>query len=159
VNSSANDAGQGGSAFESYSHFNLSLHFCTFSRNSPANHLFVDWAVRNSDTSCVALTNNSCQSDSGYRGLIFVLSTLAMSSCVFQLNTFNYFLGAGSSSSGNITFANCVFDFQSLNKTHSVSFSTTDYTYNTQTNFLIGCRTWTPMPTRTHMKMRSPTQT
>jgi hypothetical protein len=37
---------------------------------------------------------------------------------------FHDFLGAYSSSTGRITFTNWAFEFQSLNKTNSVSFST-----------------------------------
>ena len=93
INSSANYAEVAGSAFHFFQHFNLSLHFCTFSRNAPANCLFFSDYIINSDISCVVVLNNSCQSHVTYPGLIFVLSTLAMSNCVFQSNTFDYFLG------------------------------------------------------------------
>jgi hypothetical protein len=150
VNSSANYAEEGGSAFHAYKHFKLSLHFCTFSRNAPANCLFFSNYIMNSDISCVALLNNSCQSYSEYPGLIFLLSTLAMSNCVFQLNTFDYFLGGDYI----ITFVNCVFDVPSLNKTESVSFSATIYIYEPQPTSLADCRTRTRSPTAT----RTPTE-
>jgi hypothetical protein len=159
LNSSANYAPRLGSAFHCLGHFNLSLHFCTFSRNAPANCLFFSNDILSSDISCVALTDNSCQSDSGYPGLIGVLSIVVLSNSVFQSNTFDYFLGSALSYEGSITFINCVFDFQSLNKTLSVSLSTTRCTYETEPTSLIDCQSRTPMPSRTAAKSSTASQT
>jgi hypothetical protein len=95
--------------------------------------------IINSDISCVALTNNSCRSYFNRPGLILLLSTVAMSNCVFLSNRFDYFIGAISSFTGNITFISCVFDVQSLNKTLSISLSTIDCTYESRLTSLAPC--------------------
>jgi hypothetical protein len=144
-----------------YRHFKLSLHFCTFSRNAPANCLFFSNGIMNSDISCVALTNNSCQSDPEDPGLIYVLSTVAMSNCVFQSNTFDYFLGSSRPSGGDITFINCVFDFPSLNETGSVSFTVANYIYELQPTSLADCthtRSDIPYPSPTATRSQTPAQ-
>jgi hypothetical protein len=156
VNLSANYAGQAASALHVFQHFKLSLHFCLFSRNAPASCLFFGDYIMNSDISCVALTNNSCQSYPDDPGLLQVLSIVAMSYCVFQSNTYDYFLGRSIPEVGSITNINCVFDLQSLNKTLYASFSTTDCTYKAQPTSLPECRSRTPMPSRTQTK--SPTK-
>jgi hypothetical protein len=76
-------------------------------------------------------------------------------SCVFQSNTFDYFVGTSPDLTVNITFINCVFDVQSLNATNAVSFSTTGCTYKTQPTSLTDCRTRTPVPTATRSQTSS----
>jgi hypothetical protein len=158
---SANYAHKLGSAFYFWQHFNLSLHFCTFSGDAPANCLFFGNDIASSYISCLSLTNNSCQSDPEFPGFICVSSPLTLLSCVFQGNTFDYFLGSSTSDSSAIGFINCVFDIESLNRTGTVSFSTTGCVYETQPTFLADChsrtRTASPSPTRTASLM--PTRT
>jgi hypothetical protein len=52
-----------------------------------------------------------------------------MSNCVFQSNRFDYFLGTEPTDTGTVTFIKCVLDIHFLNTTLSLSFSTTDCTY------------------------------
>jgi hypothetical protein len=157
VNSSTNFASEaeGGSGLGTNCHYNLSLRFCTLTRNARRCCLFLTWSIQNSDISCVAMLNNSCESDSSYMGFIFVRSTLTLFNCVFQSNTFDYILGGDHS----ITFANCEFDFQLLNKTGDISFSTTNCTYEIQQTSLTDCRTRTPMRSGTQTKSKSPSLT
>jgi hypothetical protein len=76
-----------------------------------------------------------------------------MANCVFQSDTFDYFLG-GWESTACITFVNCVFDVPSLNTTKSVSFSATNYIYEPQPTSLADCRTQMPAATAS----RAPTE-
>jgi hypothetical protein len=88
-------------------------------RNPAVNVLYLGSQLVNPTISCIALWNNSCQSGSP-QCLVAVLSTLTMSNCVFQSNTFDYFV-ATSSSLVTTTFNNCVFDTLSLLETGSLT--------------------------------------
>jgi hypothetical protein len=149
VNSSENSASGGafGSGLGAETHSNLSLRFCTLARNTQSCCLFFGVDVLSHGISCVAMVNNSCTSEDSWPGLINVGSDLTLSRCVFQSNTFDYFLGTHSSVTHVITFVNCVFDAE-LNMTHSVSFSTTNCVYETSPTLLADCSTQ-PVPSRT----------
>jgi hypothetical protein len=69
---------------------------------------------------------------------------VTFSNCVFQSNTFDYFLGTPSFEGGNATFINCIFDIPALNVTNSVAFSITGCSFETRRTFLTECQTRTP---------------
>jgi hypothetical protein len=97
LNSSANRASARGSGICAAGHFGLSLHFCIFSRNVPANCLYFGDAILNGDLDCLAVFDNSCRSHSLHPGLIHVLSSLTLLNSVFYSNTFDFFLATESS--------------------------------------------------------------
>jgi hypothetical protein len=107
----------------------------------------------------LSLTNNSCQSHFFWPGFIFLLSPLTLLSCVFQGNTFDYFIGGWPSNPYAIGFINCVFDIESLNRTGPVSFSTTGCVYETQPTFLADCHSRTRAASRTRTASCTPIKT
>jgi hypothetical protein len=156
MNSSANSASNGyrGCGLGARQQFNLSLRFCTLSQNTRSCCLYFSTYILNNDISCLNVLNNSCESNSTYPGFIHVRSPLTLSRGIFQSNRFDYFLGSFSSEAPAITFSDCVFDVQSLNKTNSVSFSTTNCLYETQPTSLAYCPA-TPVPYATGSRTSS----
>jgi hypothetical protein len=159
LNSTANDASSFASGFYIEQHFTLSLHFCVFSQNRAANCLFFSEGILNNDISCLVLFNNFCRLDSDSRvhpGLICLSSAITFSSCVFQSNTFDYFVAAEAQYAGTAVFVNCVSDIQLFRSTNSIVVSTIGCVLNRNPTLLAECKTRTPMPSRTATISRTP---
>jgi hypothetical protein len=145
LNSSANDAFFSGSGLREDGHFHLSMHFCAFSRNLPANCVELVTII-SSNVTCLAFTNNSCQSHVNLPGLLYSSLPL-LSDCVFQANVFDYFIAGPPGVV--VFFVGCVFDGQTLRATNGVTFSIVGQTD------VAHCATRTPLRSRTATK--SPT--
>jgi hypothetical protein len=159
LNSTANVATSHSSGLFADDFVSLSVHFCTFLRNTAHNCLLFDRHIGTNDISCVGLFGNSCSSSGDYPGLVYVGSTLTLSNCVFLANSFDAFLGGLSSGNRTTTFNRCVFDFTSINTTNSVSFTTTMCTYAPSAALAVtfgGCP-W-PDPTETGTRSQTPTE-
>jgi hypothetical protein len=100
------------------------------------------------------MINNSCHLGA-LPGLIFIEGNVELFSCVFQSNDFDAFVGSGSFP-GYITFINCAFDIQSLNKTNSVVFSTTMCTFVPQPTSLPQCANTATNPSKTPSQNPTP---
>jgi hypothetical protein len=112
VNTSDNRGLMFGSGLAAEEHFGLSIHYCTFARDSPANCLIFSRRIDSSDISCVAVVACSCKSDGSVAGLLAVGSKITIADSVFQGNSFDYFVSVypASASVGTVTFVKCVFD-------------------------------------------------
>jgi hypothetical protein len=128
LNLSLNWATEHGSGLYVCCHSPLSFQFCTFWSNGDRNCLVFADGIENSDISCLGVINNSCQSSDRRPGLLHLDSMITFYGCIFQLNTFDYFVGSVSDAINDteVTFIDCVFDFEELNTTRSISISTTN---------------------------------
>jgi hypothetical protein len=112
VNTSDNKGYLFGSGFAAEEHYGLSVHYCTFARNSPANCLMFTKGIQNNDISCIAVLACSCRSAETVTGLIAVGSTIAFESSLFQGNSFDSFIAIypATASVSGVSFVNCIFD-------------------------------------------------
>jgi hypothetical protein len=115
--------------------------------NGPGNCVLFTASNLVSDISCFALINNTCASHSGYPGLLFLRPAVVMTSCVFQANHFDYFLGTDEQIN-NVTFVRCIFD-NAPNITKNISFTLSGCTSVIDLTVLPQCITMTPPKTRT----------
>jgi hypothetical protein len=133
----------------------LSLDFCVFFHNGPANCISFDADQPTDNVSCLAVIENSCVSAGRYSGLIFITSVVTIAHSVFQGNTFDYFLG----NAGSVAFIGCVFDFDFISETMNGPFTTTDCTVVSQPTVLPECATRTPVASRSPRPSESPAAT
>jgi hypothetical protein len=159
LNWTANTASTWGSAFEFWQHYVLSLHFCTFAHNRPANCLAFGGYIYGNTITCIDLFNNSCVSTtSQFAGLFCVHSSVTLTRCIFQSNDFDFFIGA-ESIEFRVVLVLCVFGFESVSTAGNVSWSTSGCSYVTQRTSLADCITRTPPPTRTPTRSASHSRT
>jgi hypothetical protein len=135
ANSSANDATNYGSGLDVAALVNLSLQFCTFSFNTQANCLAIDYKIANSRVWCLALIGNACKSGAARPGLVWADSKVILQSCVFESNLMDCFIVG----SGSVIFLGCVFDRKSLDVTGSVSVSTPQCSFVMEAMLLSKC--------------------
>jgi hypothetical protein len=155
LNSSSNQATRFGSGLLSRSQFNLAFWFSFFSGNGRGGCLTFFSSIQNNDIYCLMLVGNSCTSDTSDPGFILADSTIVMSSCVFQSNTFDYFVGSEGSYAESVTFIDCVFGFETINKTRSVTVTSTSCTVVAQPTQLPQCITGRASQSRTPSESQS----
>jgi hypothetical protein len=123
LNSTANRASSEGSGFDFYHHFNLSFRFSLFRGNGPVSCLLFEQAST-VDAVCITILNNSCASCESRPGLIRASdSDVVLVNCVFAGNVFDIFLAALETDPGRVTFINCIFDIDAINKTNGVEYT------------------------------------
>jgi hypothetical protein len=147
LNSSANSATDWGSGMFLGNHYRLAFRFSVFTRDGPSSCVLLSALDVTGDISCLALVNDTCTSKSDHPGLLFVRPTVTMTSCVFQSNHFDYFLGTDQRTS-HVSFVRCVFD-GAPNKTNSISFAQSNCTFVIAPTIPAECTTRTAPPTRT----------
>jgi hypothetical protein len=69
---------------------------------------------------------------------------LTIADCVFQSNTFDYFVGGG----GSVAFVRCIFDVPELNVTLAVAVATTGCAYEANRTSLMTCGPLMPLTTK-----------
>jgi hypothetical protein len=127
LNSSLNRVSSWASGICAESHYVLSLHFSTFWRNTAGNCLYFPEKIVNNNISCLTVVNNSCVSERWHPGLLYAKVVLTFSDTVFQLNSFDYFLGTdvdapNAGAYPEVAFINCVFSDETLSGTNPISF-------------------------------------
>jgi hypothetical protein len=130
--SSANDAQKRASGIFVSRQSDSSLRFCTISQQVPANCVLLHDSILSSNVSCIAFIGIGCRSVSTNPGLVLLLSIVTPSSCVFQLNTFDYFLGPYWKTRAGSIFIERVFDLQSPDKSRPMSIAMGDCLYLTE---------------------------
>jgi hypothetical protein len=138
TNASDNWATVGGTAASLSGQVSLSLRFCQFASNVRGNCLKLSNIVDN-DILCLEIVNNTCISTAdGYKGLLVVIGHEAtFTSCVFQMNTYDAFVGG---EEATVTFVGCILDGQPLNATgDSMAVATASCVYELSRTGLADC--------------------
>jgi hypothetical protein len=133
LNSTTNEALERASGIGMLHHIKIAIAFCYFSANDHADCLVFELDIRAGDVSCLSVANNSCAGHC----LISARSTLTLADCIFQRNTFAYFVGGGAR--GSVSFVHCIFDVRALNATLAVSLATTRCVYEANSTSLVAC--------------------
>jgi hypothetical protein len=122
LNSSYNVGTMHGSSLTVCQLTNLTMTFCMFEGNSPANCLVVDILLTQTAFSCVGLVNNSCKSVGDHKGLVWVGSDMTFAHFLFRGNTADRAFGITPGFA--LTLDRCVFDV-GVQKTGAGSMSMT----------------------------------
>lgn len=110
VNSSSNYAKSYASAIGLGDAAVFAVRFCALSANGGGGCLSVGANATKWDIFCLAVINNTCDSESDSPGLIFVAASVSLSCCLFRANSYDAFVGCPRGRTCSVTFDGCVFD-------------------------------------------------
>jgi hypothetical protein len=156
LNSSGNSASDCGSGFYATNHFFLRFYYCQLIGNARRNCITLSSNIEAFDGRCVIIANTTCKSNDHCPGLIFCDSDAVFRDCVFQGNTFDFWIGTFAGDQVTAVFVGCVTDADWAPATNSVAVSSVNCTNKTQTIGLPTCATLSETPS--NAQNQSPTE-